>query len=98
MRGTTTFVLPEEDVEVKVGQVFRRLSGPVLAADCATVADPKGIKTEYPQQLDRPDYEQQISKTLDLRENPLFADQVMPALRLVIQRSHDRRAARASVW
>ncbi|MCC6659717.1 MAG: VWA domain-containing protein [Phycisphaerales bacterium] len=29
-RGTSTFVLPEEDVEVKVGQVFRRLSGPVL--------------------------------------------------------------------
>lgn len=29
-RGTSTFVLPEENVEVKVGQVFRRLSGPVL--------------------------------------------------------------------
>jgi Ca-activated chloride channel homolog len=31
-RGASSFVLPEEDVEVKVGQVFRRLSGPVLAA------------------------------------------------------------------
>lgn len=31
-RATSTFVLPEENVEVKVGQVFRRLSGPVLAA------------------------------------------------------------------
>lgn len=31
-RATSTFVLPEENVEVKVGQVYRRLSGPVLAA------------------------------------------------------------------
>jgi Ca-activated chloride channel family protein len=30
-RGASTFVRPEEDVEVKVGQVFRRLDGPVLA-------------------------------------------------------------------
>ena len=30
-RATATFVLPSEDVEVKVGQVFKRLSGPVLA-------------------------------------------------------------------
>lgn len=30
-RATSTFVLPNEDVEVKVGQVFKRLSGPVLA-------------------------------------------------------------------
>ncbi len=29
-RAATTFVLPDENVEVKVGQVFRRLSGPVL--------------------------------------------------------------------
>lgn len=31
-RATSTFVLPEENVEVKVGQVYRRLSGPVLAS------------------------------------------------------------------
>jgi Ca-activated chloride channel family protein len=31
-RATTTFVLPDEDVEAKVGHVFKRLSGPVLAA------------------------------------------------------------------
>ena len=31
-RATTTVVLPKEDVEVKVGQVFKRLSGPVLAS------------------------------------------------------------------
>lgn len=30
-RATSTFVLPGEDVEVKVAQVFRRLYGPVLA-------------------------------------------------------------------
>ncbi len=31
-RATSTFVLPKEDVEVKVGSVFKRLSGPVLAS------------------------------------------------------------------
>lgn len=31
-RGASTFVLPDEDVEVKVSQVFRRLNGPVLAS------------------------------------------------------------------
>ena len=30
-RATTTFVLPNEDVEAKVGQVFSKLTGPVLA-------------------------------------------------------------------
>jgi len=29
-RATPTFVLPQEDVEVKVSQVFRRLTGPIL--------------------------------------------------------------------
>lgn len=31
-RATSTFVLPEEDVEVKVGRVFARLKGPILAS------------------------------------------------------------------
>lgn len=31
-RSTATFVLPDEDVEVKVGAVFARLQGPVLAS------------------------------------------------------------------
>jgi Ca-activated chloride channel family protein len=31
-RAAPTFVLPGEDVEVKVSQVFRRLSGPVMAS------------------------------------------------------------------
>src|SRR6185503_10155419 len=30
-RATTTYVLPGEDVEVKVGQVYKRLYGPVLS-------------------------------------------------------------------
>ena len=30
-RATATFVLPKEDVEAKVGEVFARLSGPILA-------------------------------------------------------------------
>ncbi len=30
-RAASTFVLPEENVEVKVGSVYRKLSGPVLA-------------------------------------------------------------------
>ncbi len=33
-RATTTFVLPGEDVEVKVGAVFDRLRGPMLADPC----------------------------------------------------------------
>lgn len=44
-RATSTFVLPEEDVEVKVGQVFRRLSGPVLASPTLTILDKDGDKT-----------------------------------------------------
>jgi Ca-activated chloride channel family protein len=41
-RATATFVLPKEDVEVKVGQVFKRLEGPVLATPLLTVVDEKG--------------------------------------------------------
>lgn len=36
-RGFTTFVLPAEDVEVKVGRVFERLKGPVLADPVLTI-------------------------------------------------------------
>jgi Ca-activated chloride channel family protein len=36
-RAASTFVLPEENVEVKVGQVFRRLSGPVFDTPKLTV-------------------------------------------------------------
>lgn len=41
-RGTTTFVLPGEDVELKVASVFRRLSGPVLAGPSMAVLDADG--------------------------------------------------------
>lgn len=37
-RGTPTFVLPDEDIEVKVGQVFKRLQGPVMVAPELTFA------------------------------------------------------------
>ena len=44
-RATSTFVLPEEDVEVKVGQVFRKLSGPVLSEPTLTVIGADGATT-----------------------------------------------------
>ena len=37
-RGAPTFVMPDEDIEVKVGQVFKRLQGPVLAGPQLTFA------------------------------------------------------------
>lgn len=41
-RATATFVLPKEDVEVKVAQVFKRLAGPVLAEPEIAVITRKG--------------------------------------------------------
>lgn len=41
-RATATYVLPKEKVEVKVAQVFRRLSGPVLSSPVLKVVDAKG--------------------------------------------------------
>jgi Ca-activated chloride channel family protein len=38
-RATTTFILPSEDVEVKVADVFKRLRGPVLADPILSVGD-----------------------------------------------------------
>ncbi|MBY0308291.1 MAG: VWA domain-containing protein, partial [Phycisphaerales bacterium] len=38
-RGSATFVTPDENVEVKVSQLFRRLTGPVLASPKITVID-----------------------------------------------------------
>lgn len=51
-------------------------SGPLQAASCPTVGDPQGIKTSAPYQLDRADFQQQTDKPIDLKENPLFAEQV----------------------
>jgi Ca-activated chloride channel family protein len=44
-RAATTFVLPDEKVEAKVSQVFRRLSGPVLADPQLTLLDQNGEVT-----------------------------------------------------
>ncbi len=44
-RATATFVLPKEDVELKVAQVFKRLSGPVLANPVLEVLGPDGKPT-----------------------------------------------------
>lgn len=41
-RATATFVLPKEDVELKVARVFRRLRGPVLADPKLRVLDASG--------------------------------------------------------
>ena len=38
-RATTTFILPGEDVEVKVADVFKRLRGPVLADPMLSVVE-----------------------------------------------------------
>jgi Ca-activated chloride channel family protein len=44
-RAIATFVFPKEDVETKVSQVFRRLSGPVLADPQLATLDPSGAVT-----------------------------------------------------
>lgn len=44
-RGATTFVLPNENVESKVSEVFRRLTGPVLAEPRLAVLDASGAVT-----------------------------------------------------
>lgn len=59
-RGSATFVLPKENVEVKVAEVFRKLKGPVLASpelltggsplDCAP-ASPGRAREIYPARL-----------------------------------------------
>lgn len=44
-RATPTFVFPNENVEVKVSQVFKRLSGPVLAEPQLATLDRAGTVT-----------------------------------------------------
>ena len=44
-RATATFVLPRENVEVKVAQVFKRLTGPVLASPQLHTFDAQGKPT-----------------------------------------------------
>jgi hypothetical protein len=52
------------------------ISSLATAGQWATVADPKGIKTEFPQQLELGDYEKQMGKKLAFKENPMFAEKV----------------------
>ncbi|MBW1821662.1 MAG: hypothetical protein JRI92_07840, partial [Deltaproteobacteria bacterium] len=52
------------------------ISSVAAAAQWPTVADPKSIKTEFPQQLELEDYEKQIDKKLAFKENPMFAEKV----------------------
>lgn len=44
-RGASTFVLPNEEIEAKVSQVYRRLFGPVLAEPVLAVTDRDGEPT-----------------------------------------------------
>jgi peptide/nickel transport system substrate-binding protein len=55
---------------------FALLPPALLASECPTVADPKGIKTAWPEQLELSDYQQQLGKSITLAENPLFAARV----------------------
>ena len=52
------------------------ISSLATAAQWPTVADPKGIKTDYPQQLELDKFEKQTGKKLKFQENPLFAEKV----------------------
>ena len=44
-RATSTFVLPNEEIEAKVSQVFRRLAGPVLSAPELVALDAHGERS-----------------------------------------------------
>ena len=53
------------------------LNAPALsAADCPTVADPKGITAEWPEQLELADFQKQTGKNVAFSGNPLFAAKV----------------------
>jgi Ca-activated chloride channel homolog len=43
-RAIATFVMPQEDVELKVAAVFRKLAGPVLSAPALRILDEEGDK------------------------------------------------------
>jgi peptide/nickel transport system substrate-binding protein len=47
-----------------------------LAAKFPTVADPMGMKTAYPQQLELKEYESQMGKKLSYSQNPMFDEKV----------------------
>jgi peptide/nickel transport system substrate-binding protein len=62
-----------------VGMVFILslvIGSVATAAQWPTVADSRGIKTDYPQQLELANFEKQNGKKLKFQENPLFAEKV----------------------
>jgi peptide/nickel transport system substrate-binding protein len=68
-----------KNVVLVVGMVFilsLLISSMATAAQWPTVADPKGIKTAFPQQLELEDYAKQIGKKLTFKENPMFSEKV----------------------
>ncbi len=52
------------------------IPGMAAASTCASVADPKGLKTAMPQQGDLAEIERQLGTKLAFKDNPLFADRV----------------------
>jgi len=48
----------------------------LLASECPTVSDAKGISTSWPEQLELADYQKQLGKDVTFSENPLFAPKV----------------------
>ena len=68
-----------KNVVLVVGMVFilsLAIGSVATAAQGPTVADSKGIKTGYPQQLELDKFEKQTGKKLKFHENPLFAEKV----------------------
>jgi peptide/nickel transport system substrate-binding protein len=49
---------------------------PASAGEFATVADPKAMTSQHPQQLELAEYEAQLGKKLSFSDNPIFADRV----------------------
>jgi peptide/nickel transport system substrate-binding protein len=47
------------------------------ASECPTVADPKGLTAQWPEQLELADFQQQLGKSVELSDNPLFAEKVV---------------------
>ena len=48
----------------------------LLASECATVSDAKGITSSWPQQLELADFQTQAGKDVAFSDNPLFAPKV----------------------
>ncbi len=51
-------------------------SDQALASSCPSVADPKGLKPQFPQQAELVEAEKQLGRKIAFAENPLFAGRV----------------------